>query len=61
MIEAIVRLVNRLRGGKTMMDEKTDEPLYGDIKTRCERCGGRLICVNDRTHQMACANSMCRR
>jgi hypothetical protein len=64
MIEAIVKLVNRLRGGKTTMVQKqySDEPLYGDItKPRCPRCKGPMICVNDRTHKMACANPMCRR
>ena len=64
MIEAITRLVNRYRGEKTTMKKELniDEPLYGAIqKPRCPLCKGPMICVNDRTHKMACADPMCRR
>jgi hypothetical protein len=66
MIEVIVRLINRLRGEKPTMVEKTDsnEPLYGDItKPRCPRCNGPMIEVNinTRIHKMECGNPMCRR
>ena len=45
MIKMIRRLINRLRGGKTMANE--NEPLYGDVSKsnlsiRC-KCGGDII------------------
>lgn len=47
-----------------MSKDKTvysDEPLYPTVLPRCPRCGTKLICVNERTHKMACPVSTCRR
>lgn len=61
MINRIRVLINRIRGDKPDMDTNNNEPLYSDIKKpRCTRCGGPMMEVNARTHQMACADSMCR-
>ena len=64
MKQFIDELINRIKGVKPAMNKKPNdsEPLYGDIKKPvCPRCKGPMIVVNERTHKMACANSMCRR